>query len=366
MSVVSFCELRWPKRDTISIVAKLPIVPYTILQLVGGYFVWRVTQSPGQDPVSIIGATGERTDPVASPDYSKIAYLKRNATTGYSTLWVVNADGSGDLELDVSSTQYITHPAWHPDGSKIVYTFGLGGDTQGGNLYTIKPDGTGKTLIYTAATNRRARHPLYNYDGTKIAFRVLDITFPLPTPSDDGVWTMNADGTGAAKIASTKNAGAGYGHSWAHASNVIAYTEATRSGVAGDYYKINSDGTGKTKLNTGSFGTLTNPQLTKYAWAPDDSCIYTFLFIGGTVHNLYKMPADASGEVAVSPTRTTNGQIGIGQAYVFGSRVYFGQRNPGKLESVALDGSGYRVEHDLIPSGVGDEFYLGTGFESNK
>lgn len=328
-----------------SVAASIAFPAYTILELSGDYNVWKVSRSPGQDPTRVTANSfDERTDPVASPDGTMIAYVQRIA--GERVLKVINADGSGDAIVDDSGAAAKLHPYWAPDSSKIIYDVA-------GTIRTRAPDGSGSTDILTKATIRR---PQFSPDGSKIAYQ-------LQLAGDDELWTVNADGSGDTKVATVKNVSGGFGHSWSNDGAWIAYGDGPSGGVTGNFYKVRPDGTGTLQLTTGAL--TGQPGITKYAWEDDDSAIFVFLFMGGVTYRLHRIPADGSGEVAVLPNRDTNGQVGIGQAYVFGERVYFGQRNPGKLESVAFDGSGYRVEQLLATGGVGDQFYLGTGFESN-
>ena len=105
-----------------------------------------------------------------SPDGRKITY------SSYSTLYVVEVDGTGIVDLGRSAL-----PIWLPDSKNIAYLTDDG-------IYIIKPDGTGRKEII--------KREMYNIirwtsspDGKKIAF-----------PGEDGVYTVNIDGSNLTKI----------------------------------------------------------------------------------------------------------------------------------------------------------------------
>ena len=81
--------------------------------------------------------------PEWSPDGAKIVFSSNRVESW--ELWVMNADGSGQTRLtDTADWAWATNGAWSPDGSRIAYT----SDT---DTYTIRPDGTGATLVQANA-----------------------------------------------------------------------------------------------------------------------------------------------------------------------------------------------------------------------
>ena len=124
--------------------------------------------------------------PTWSPDGSQIAFLSGDPVQGYTTIQVMNADGSNRRQI-LSSYSWTAH--WSPDGSKILFAYA-------GQLYTVKPDGTDL---------RQLTHPptYYSYarwspDGKKIAV-VRDVNYVAGGVSD-GIFVMDADGNGEQNI----------------------------------------------------------------------------------------------------------------------------------------------------------------------
>jgi TolB protein len=63
-------------------------------------------------------------DPALSPDGQTVAYTRWTGRDG--TLWLINVDGSNERAVLGETTQ-AKHPAWSPDGKKIVINFQHGG-----------------------------------------------------------------------------------------------------------------------------------------------------------------------------------------------------------------------------------------------
>ena len=93
-----------------------------------------------------------------SPDGSKIAFSGPASMfcppaichgTGPQDIWVVNADGTGAVNLTNSAAEDI-EPAWSPSGTKIVFASTPSGQDR--EIYTMNADGTGVTQITNNST----------------------------------------------------------------------------------------------------------------------------------------------------------------------------------------------------------------------
>lgn len=109
-------------------------------------------------------ARGTAYSPVWSPDGRKIAFLR-----SFSSLWVIDADGTGVrlLARSVPFTPCDCNPpyAWSPDSDRLAFAAVTAGVT---DLWTIRPDGSGRRRLLRTAT--RDLGPVWSPDGSHIAF----------------------------------------------------------------------------------------------------------------------------------------------------------------------------------------------------
>ncbi len=126
----------------------------------------------------------EFINPRWSPDGTQIVFTVMRYPTPptdenilSSSIAVVKADGS-----EADTPRILTDPAlfgaypdWSPDGRRIVFnTYPLGSfqdTTKATNLYTIRPDGTGLTLVtHYGENDTRATQPTWTPNGARIIF----------------------------------------------------------------------------------------------------------------------------------------------------------------------------------------------------
>ena len=140
-------------------------------------------------------------NPSWSPDGSRIAFSSDRNGQSNAEIYVMNVDGTNQLRLTNNST-YDQYPAWSPDSQKIAFYSGFGNginmmDRNGNNTVNITHDGF---------------NPAWSPDGTKLAFNRYD-----PSTSKFQIFTINIDGTNAAKV--TNNAFDSLAPAWAPASS---------------------------------------------------------------------------------------------------------------------------------------------------
>ncbi|SFB08349.1 component of the Tol biopolymer transport system [Nocardioides alpinus] len=161
-----------------------------------------------------------------SPDGTWIAFTRISTDgdeyTQHRQLFRVRADGSELVPIPHTYPR-ATSPDWSPDGATILYTdvySGRGGE-ESGDIWSIRPDGTGKRRVTRTAGSQVSG--AWSPDGDRIAM----YNGPeFPYANMDGVWTTKADGTGRKFV--VRAAGA---PSW-HPTKAWAPTPVPESGSA--------------------------------------------------------------------------------------------------------------------------------------
>lgn len=211
--------------------------------------VW-VMKADGSGQRNLGGGSGAA--PEWSPDGLRIAAHDDD-------IWLINADGTGRTLL-VGGPSIDLHPTWSPDGSRIAFSSDRDGTNE---IYVIDPDGTGLTQLTfndsgqfppTGGTwpDSGGQAPSYSRDGRRIAFY-----------RDDGLWVMNADGTGVVQV----TAGVDWEPTWSPEGGRIAFVREQAEMMKFELFVINVDGTGLTQL-TFDGATARDP-----AWSPDGQWI---------------------------------------------------------------------------------------------
>lgn len=116
------------------------------------------------------------TYPVPSPDGRSVAHRKTLATAGFnwaqqaiernSEIFLTALDGSGSVNLS-NSPAYDGWPNWSPDGRWLVFTSNRGQQPNVGQIYAIRPDGTGLKLLTEGMSKAQ---PSLSQDGKRLYF----------------------------------------------------------------------------------------------------------------------------------------------------------------------------------------------------
>jgi len=174
---------------------------------------------------------------------SRIALLT-GAASGKREVAVMDADG-GNLAVLTSENAIVATPAWGRNGNEIFFT----------SYRDNNPD------LYAISLNRQ-RSPVSRRPGLNTSPSWSQAAQRLAlTLSKDGnseIYTMNADGTGLARL--TQNSAADTAPAWSPDGSQIAFT-SDDTGMP-EIYVMGANGSGRRKVSPGGY--CDSP-----AWSPD-------------------------------------------------------------------------------------------------
>jgi Tol biopolymer transport system component len=137
--------------------------------------------------------------PEWSPDGQRIAYVR--VLPGADSLWITDADGSGDLRVPIGDMAEVRSPTWSPDGSAIA--FAASPRDEGGELES-------DVYIYDLASDQLekvSRTPdieedetTWSPDGSRIAFTATERVGGADLWRTS-VWTMTPQGQSLTLVA---------------------------------------------------------------------------------------------------------------------------------------------------------------------
>lgn len=301
-------------------------------------YVGVFTTSTGQDPTSlstpISTASGTfAQNPVLAPDNSLIAWIQGGIRT-------IGLDGLNEQSIyDSSLPNWLgstpNFVLWSPDSSHLI--FGL---INGTSIYTIPADGGSITTVHTDASSRETQYPIYNHDGTRIAFNVR------LSSSSHGIWVMDSDGSNATQLTTSSS---GWVQTWdlpvyttwMKTQNRLTWNAGTNIASGSIWKAMDDDGSNIVTLDSGS----TRWWVPWLAWLPDDSG-YIVSDRSGTQIDV--VAADGSGATTLATPSST---ITTSNSFIYGSRVYFDSGDD--IYSYLLDGSGERNESNSTTDNLG-------------
>jgi Tol biopolymer transport system component len=130
--------------------------------------------------------------PAWSPNGTRIAFERHSNAPHREEVWIMNADGTGQINLSNTNTDSIgdADPQWSPDGSKIVFHRYFFPSNQS-EIYVMKADGSGKQNLSNDPVGDDF-WPSWSPDGTRIVFWKGNLPY-----------VVQADGSGPPTAAAT-------------------------------------------------------------------------------------------------------------------------------------------------------------------
>jgi Tol biopolymer transport system component len=129
-------------------------------------------------------------------DGKKITYNVYNEDRSFSSIWVMNADGSEKTQLTTKEDDFCTGPSFSYDGSKIVYLKGFTTSIPGpkpkeaiNEIWVMNNDGSDKHMIYAPGEGMQLiRERAWNKNDEIIFAKHIYQGAPQ-------IWVINSDGT---------------------------------------------------------------------------------------------------------------------------------------------------------------------------
>lgn len=216
--------------------------------------------------------------PAFSPDGSKIVF--DSDRMGAWQIFVMDSVGGSVVRLtDGPSTN--DHPRWFPDGTRILFESNRDGNKE---MYSMNADGSDETrLTFRAGIDGAG---MISPDGTRIAY----------ISDGDGDWELYVRPTGdTMSIRLTNNSADDFGHAWSPDGSQITFM-SIRDGNW-EIYRIDADGTDLLRLTNDSTSDE-EPQ-----FAPDGLSIVFRSDRDGN-YELYSMGVDGTNPVRLTCTET--------------------------------------------------------------
>jgi Tol biopolymer transport system component len=171
-------------------------------------------------------------------------------------IWVMNANGSNQMQFPGISQSSPVAPAWSPDGSKMAFA-------SGGEIWVINADGTNQRRVTNNPTVDA--DPAWSPDGAKIIFG----------KGGSGIAVINLDGTSEMNLTTTGLDGK---PSWSSDGTRMAFVR--RDGVNGGIFTMDANGANQVRIVADQLSQPGRNENDNPAWQPIPAAPNTFTISG--------------------------------------------------------------------------------------
>lgn len=209
----------------------------------------------GSGQVNLTNNPGESDyRPSWSPDGKKVAFLR-----GYH-LFVMNGDGTGVRDLTGGAGFLPSgQPVWSPDGSTILFSMAPSYGSVALDVWRVHPDGSGLAKVTTDGLfNSDAG---WSPDGSRIVY-VRNTSDGVSQTEDRGIYSITPDGTGRTQLTASPRDGR---PAWSPGGSQIAFVRSAGAGTDDEIFVMGANGGNVTNITN-------NPADDEEpVWSPDGS-----------------------------------------------------------------------------------------------
>jgi Tol biopolymer transport system component len=191
--------------------------------------------SDGSNQRQITNISDGACQPDWSPDGKQIVFispcLDRQDMYRGSSLFIINADGSGLTALATTAEGGDFDPAWSPDGKRIAFTSLRDGYPQ---IYVLNPADGSVTNLTNTSKDREARQPSWSPTGTQIVYTVKRMELSQ-------IWVMSDTGRGQTQLVRSGDENHDFLPVWSPDGQVVLFTQFAGAWKAGWLMSIRYD-----------------------------------------------------------------------------------------------------------------------------
>jgi Tol biopolymer transport system component len=168
-----------------------PIKKNTILYQQNGNIFKR-----GANVEQLTNSSFANSSPAWSPNGNKIVFTR---TMDVETIWIMDSDGTNQIQLTTNADKYCLSPAFSYDNTKIVYIKSSELESEINEIWVMNSDGSNKQQLFAPGdTKQTISNRAWNQTGKIIFTRRYPKGIKSSTASD--LWIINADGSGAKSV----------------------------------------------------------------------------------------------------------------------------------------------------------------------